>query len=94
LAAPIPRIKAKAVEKSGEAPEKITTVQKEKKAGEAQEEQTPALAVNLAQNRNILLVRKGRELALAQENQPVEIRRTILPHDSLTCSLAQGTIRL
>ena len=64
--------KAKAVEKLGEALEKITAVQKDKKAGVAQEEQTPALAVNLAQNRNILLVRKGRGLALAQENQPVK----------------------
>jgi len=35
LAAPIPRIKAKAVEKLGEALEKITTDQKDKKAGEA-----------------------------------------------------------
>ncbi len=67
-----PAHKAKAVEKLGEALEKITTDQKDKKAGEAQEEQTPALAVNLAQNRNILLVRKGRGLALAQENQPVK----------------------
>jgi len=67
-----PAHKAKAVEKLGEALEKITTDQKDKKAGEAHEEQTPALAVDLAQNRNILMVRKGRGLALAEENQEVE----------------------
>jgi len=66
-----PAHKAKAVEKLGEALEKITTIQKDKKSGEAQEEQTPALAMNLAQNRNILMVRQGRGLALAEENQEV-----------------------
>jgi len=65
-----PAHKAKAVEKLGEALEKITTIQ-DKKSGEAQEEQTPALAMNLAQNRNILMVRQGRGLALAEENQEV-----------------------
>ncbi len=67
-----PAHKAKAVEKLGEALEKITTVQKDRDKSEAVEEQTPALAANLAQNRNILMVRRGRGLALAEENQGVE----------------------
>jgi len=67
-----PAHKAKAVEKLGEALEKITADQKVLRAGETQEGQAPALAVNLAQNRNIFMERKGRGLALAQENQGVE----------------------
>jgi len=67
-----PAHKAKAVEKLGEALEKITTVQNDRAKGKVVEEQTPALAANLAQNRNILLVRKGKGLALAQENQEVK----------------------
>jgi len=66
-----PAHKAKAVEKLGEALEKITTVQNDRVKGETVEEQTPALAVNLAQNRHIFMVRKGRGLALAEENQEV-----------------------
>jgi len=64
--------KAKAVDKLGEALEKITTVQTGDIGNEAQEQQTPTLAANLAQNRNILMVRKGRGLALAEENQGFE----------------------
>jgi len=67
-----PAHKAKAVEKLGEALEKITTVQKDRAKGEAVEGKTPALAVNLAQNRNIIMVRQGRGLALAEGNQGVE----------------------
>jgi len=67
-----PAHKAKAVEKLGEALEKITTVQKDRAKGEAVKEKSPALAVNLAQNRNIIMVRQGRGLALAEGNQGVE----------------------
>ena len=67
-----PAHKAKAVERLGEALEKITTVQKDKKEGEAELEQAPALVGNLAQNRNIFMYRKGRGLAQVQENQQVE----------------------
>jgi len=67
-----PAHKAKAVEKLGEALEKITTVQSDRAKGDAVGEQTPALAANLAQNWNILMVRKGRGLALAEENQEVK----------------------
>jgi len=67
-----PAHKAKAVEKLGEALEKITTVQSDRAKGDAVGEHTPALAANLAQNRNILMVRKGRGLALAEQTQGVE----------------------
>ena len=49
----------------------LTADQKDKTGNEAQEKQTLASEVNLAQNRNILMVRKGRGLALAEENQEV-----------------------
>jgi len=67
-----PAHKAKAVEKLGEALEKITANQKDKKADEAQDGQAPAQVVSLAQNRNILMVRKGRGLALTEEYQGFE----------------------
>ncbi len=66
-----PAHKAKAVERLGQVLDEITSAQKSQKVEENREENTPALAANLAQIRNIFLVRKGRGLALAQENQEV-----------------------
>lgn len=66
-----PAHKAKAVKRLGEVLENIQKVQAEEKANEGQKEEAPALAANLAQIRNVFLVRKGRGLALAEQNQEV-----------------------
>jgi len=55
-----PAHKAKAVEKLGEVLDKITNP----KGRQAEAEKTPALAANLAQIRNIFLVRSGRGLSV------------------------------
>jgi len=62
-----PAHKAKAVEKLGEIFEKITTAHKEEPSEQAQAEKAPGLAANLAQIRNVFLVRSGRGLAVVDE---------------------------
>jgi len=68
-----PAHKAKAVEKLGEVFEKITTAHKEETSEQAEAANTPALAANLAQIRNVFLVRSGRGLSVAsQKNEATQ----------------------
>ena len=62
-----PAHKAKAVEKLGEVLEKITTAHKEETSEQAEAANTPALAANLAQIRNVFLVRSGRGLSVVTQ---------------------------
>ncbi len=65
-----PAHKAKAVEKLGEVLEKITNPKEREAAKNAEAEKAPALAANLAQIRNVFLVRSGRGLSVIGPKEP------------------------
>jgi hypothetical protein len=65
-----PAHKAKAVEKLGEVLEKITNPKEREAARDAEGDKAPALAANLAQIRNVFLVRSGRGLSVIGPKEP------------------------
>ena len=72
-----PAHKAKAVEKLGEVLEKITTAHKGQTNEQAEAEKAPVVATNLAQIRNVFLVRSGRGLSVV--DQKSEANQAVRP---------------
>ena len=67
-----PAHKASAMDKLGDALEKITNPKEREAAQQAEAEKAPALAANLAQIRNVFLVRSGRGLSVIEPKEAAE----------------------